>query len=220
MQENNSEDIKNKYNNGVPMSLEEMSEEEIDQAMHIWAEGSESLERVLKESYKNGLLSHACCAGGPEPHSVFPYIAFKLHNDKSRKIAIYLTEKLIASGLDCEIDFDHNFLLNEAMPNEYPTREIIGFDIQILMQNREEVLGKMLGILKEIEKIDLDKIELPTDEDKIPKQKFKSEQLVKSAIEASIDESIRSGEILTANGIRLKDDPEIETGEWNIRDWD
>lgn len=218
MQENDSEDMKNKYNTGVPMSLEEMSEEEIDQAMHVWAEGSESLEKVLKESYKNGLLSHACCAGGPEPHAMFPYIAFNLHNEKSRKIAIYLTEKLIESELDCKIDFYHNFLLNEAMPNDYPTRDIIGFDIQILMQNREEVFGKMLEILKEIEKVDLDKIELPIDEDKIPKQKFKSEQLVKSAIEASIAESIRRGEILTANGIKLKDDPEIETGKWNIGD--
>ena len=111
MQENYSEEMKNKYNNGVPMSLGEMSEEEIDQAMHIWAEGCESLEKVLKESYKKGLLSHACCAGGSEPHSVFPYILFDLHNDNSRRIAIYLTEKLIASGLDCKIEFDNNFYL-------------------------------------------------------------------------------------------------------------
>ena len=106
------------------------------------------------------------------------------------------------------------------MPNDYPTRDIISFNIQILMQNREAVFGKMLEILKEIEKIDLDEIELPIDEEKIPKQEFKSKQLVKSAIEASIAEAIRSGEIITANGVRLKDDPEIETGEWNIGDWD
>lgn len=215
--EEKSNDIKNKYNNGNPMSIEEMKHEEVEEAIHAWAEGSENLEKVLKESYKHGFYSLACCAGGGGEHSVFSYLAFDLNNDRDRKIAVYIAQKLLESQIDCKISFDDNSLLNEAFPESYPTFEITRFSIETLLENREETYGKMFEILSELEKVDLDKIELPSNGNKKINQDFKFRNLVEKAIREN-PEIIR--EVLEVDGIWIKDKSELEKVEWNLDDWE
>lgn len=223
MGEKNSLELKNKYNNGTPMSIKDLSEDEIEIAMHIWAEGSKNLEKVLKEGYKNGIMSLACCAGGPEPHSIYPYIRFTLDTDKSRKIAVYVAKQLIDSGLDCEIEFIDNFMFNEWMPDQYPTKDLTDFDIYTLVRNREEVFGKMFEILREIEKVDLNEIRLPTDKKQIPNQKFKPAEIVKNAIEQGLEEGITIGEVHESDWTieRLTNEHELEQGNWpSMEEWE
>ena len=78
--------MKSKYNTGVPMDINKLSDEERQMAFHEWAEGSEALEQWLNQGYERGFLSHACC-GGDTGH---PYISYDLHDEQSRKIAMII----------------------------------------------------------------------------------------------------------------------------------
>lgn len=209
----------NKYNNGQPISIEEMNPQEIEVAIHEWAEGSENLEKLLKESYKHRFYSLACCAGGGGKHSSLSYLAYDLNDDRTRKIAVYIAQKLVESGIDCEINFDDDSFLHELFPEEYIKISLTRFRIQTLVEDREKVFGKMFEFLTELEKVDLDKIELPIDGNKKINQKFKFEDLVKKALK-DYPEMIKNEEILRVDGIFIKDESELENVEWNLDDWD
>ena len=212
-------ELEKKYNNGKPMSIEEMSPEEVEVAIHEWAEGSESLENVLKESYKLGFYSLACCVGGGGKHSSLPYLAYDLNDDRSRKIAVYVAEKLVESGLDCKIDFDDDSFLHEQWPEDYPTISLTRFRIETLVEDREKVFGKMFEALTELEKVDLDKIELPSDGNKKINQKFKFEDLVKKALK-DYPEMIENYEMPKVDGVFIKDKADLEEVEWDLDGWD
>ena len=83
--------MEGKYNTGVPIDINTISEDERKFAFHEWAEGSEALEELLNTGYENGFLSHACC-GGDTGH---PYISYDLNDDNSRKMAMHLAQQLI-----------------------------------------------------------------------------------------------------------------------------
>ena len=100
--------MESKYNTGVPMDINELSEEELKDAFHEWAEGSQALEQLLNEGYKQGLISLACCAGHEEKKSR-PYIIYNLENDNAKKIALNIAKKLLESGLDCDVDLSASY---------------------------------------------------------------------------------------------------------------
>lgn len=208
----------NKYNNGKPIAVEEMELQEVENAIHEWAEGSENLEKLLKESYKHKFYSLACCAGGGGKHSSLPYLAYDLKDDRSRKIAIYIAQKLIESGMDCEIEFDDDSFMHENFPDDYPTINLTRFRIQTLVEDREKVFGKMFDVLTQLEKVDLDKFEIPNDGNKKINQKFKFEDLVKKALK-DYPEMIENQGIPAVDGIFIKDESELEDVQWDLDDW-
>ena len=55
--------MKGKYNTGVPIDINELSDEERKIAFHEWAEGSMALENLLSDGYERGIISSACCGG-------------------------------------------------------------------------------------------------------------------------------------------------------------
>lgn len=212
-------ELQNKYNNGQPISIKEMNPEEVEVAIHEWAEGSESLENVLKESYKLGFYSLACCVGGGGKHSSLPYLAYDLNDDRSRKIAVYVAEKLVESGLDCKIDFDDDSFFHEQWPEDYPTISLTRFRIETLVEDREKVFGKMFEALSELEKVDFDKIELPSEGNKGINQEFKFKDLVEKALR-DYPEMIENQVFFGVKGIGVKDKSESENVEWDLDDWE
>lgn len=209
---------KNKYNNGHPIAIEEMNPQEVEAAIHEWAEGSENLEKLLKESYKHKFYSLACCAGGGGKHASLPYLVYDLNDDRSRKIAVYIAQKLMESGMDCEIEFDDDSFLHENFPEDYPNINLTRFRIQTLVEDREKVFGKMFEALTELEKVDLDKIELPSDGNKKINQKFKFEDLVKKALK-DYPEMFENQAMPEVDGVFIKDKSDLENVEWNLEDW-
>ena len=207
-----------KYNTGKPIEIEDINPEEIDLAIHEWAEGSENLEKVLKEGYKNGLYSTACCVGGGEKHCSLPYIMYDLKDEKSRKIALYLTQKLEESDVDCKIVFYDDSIYNEINPEEYPTINLTQLHIEILVEDKEETFRKMFEILSEIEKVDLDKIEIPKDGAKTTDRKFKFEDLVKKALK-EYPEMLMNDDSTKIDGVFIKDKSDLEDVEWNLEEW-
>ena len=104
--------------------------------------------------------SLACCAGGGGKHSSLPYLAYDLKDDRSRKIALYIAQKLIESGMDCEIEFDDDSFMHENFPDDYPTINLTRFRIQTLVEDREKKYKKMFDVLTQLENVDLDKFEI------------------------------------------------------------
>lgn len=172
-----------KYNTGVPIDINTISEDERKLAFHEWAEGSEALEELLNTGYENGFLSHACC-GGDTGH---PYISYDLNDDNSRKMAMYLAQQLIESGLNCKIIFLHDFFDTEEeyrkdrlyliknFPESFteenlsPTRTIINFSIYTMMENREQIFKLMADGVREAQ---LDNVKLPKSLEEIPERNF------------------------------------------------
>jgi len=182
--------MKEKYNTGVPIDINELSEEERQAAFHEWAEGSEALEQLLNQGYEKGFLSHACCGGDTGR----PYICYNLNNEYSRKMAMAVAEKLLNSDLDCKVDFTNDFYYTEeeykqmrdhllkTFPEDFSeenmpdSRGITELNVQTKMENREEVFGVMSKSIREAE---LDKVKLPQTEAEIPKKEFKKEKKCK-----------------------------------------
>lgn len=54
---------KNKYNNGSSMPISGLSKDELKVAMKEWAEGSETLEKLLWNCYNNGIETGGCHIG-------------------------------------------------------------------------------------------------------------------------------------------------------------
>lgn len=176
--------MKSKYNTGKPIDISELTDAERKQAFHEWAEGSQALEQLLNVGYERGFFSHACCGGDTGR----PYISYKLNDDQSKKIAMYIAKQLIASDLDCRINFDNDFHYTEeeykeirehllrTFPEDFSeeqissTRSISQLNVQTRIENREVVFGAMAKSIKEVE---LDKVKLPQTEEEIPTKDFK-----------------------------------------------
>lgn len=175
--------MKSKYNTGVPIDVNELSDEERKIAFHEWAEGSKALEDLLNEGYKRGFISHACCGGD----TGYPYIDYELNNESSRKMAMYIAKELVDSGLDCKISFTHDFYQTEeeykqmrdyllkSFPEDFSeesysfTRTITNLNVSAKMENREEVFRRMAKSVREAK---LDNIKLPESEEEIPSKDF------------------------------------------------
>lgn len=179
--------MKSKYNTGKPIDINELTNEERKQAFHEWAEGSEALEQLLNQGYEKGFLSFACCGGNTGK----PYIAYKLNNEHSKKMAMVVAERLVNSDLDCQVSFQSDFYYTEEeykeirehllknFPEDFSeenmpaSRTIRDLNVQIKMENKEEVFGAMSKAIREAE---LDKVKLPQTKDEIPEKNFKKEK--------------------------------------------
>ena len=177
------------------------------------------MEKLLKESYKHKFYSLACCAGGGGKHASLPYLVYDLNDDRSRKIAVYIAQKLIESGMDCEIEFDDDSFLYENFPEDYSNINLTRFRIQTLVEDREKVFGKMFEALSELEKVDFDKIELPSEGNKGINQEFKFKDLVEKALR-DYPEMIENQVFFGVKGIGVKDKSESENVEWDLDDWE
>lgn len=158
------------YNTGKPIDITQLSDEERVQAFHEWAEGSEALEQLLNDGYNKGFLSHACCGGDTGK----PYVDYELNDEYSRKMAMGIAEQLVNGDYDCSVTIYDNFLLNEAYPQEYPTKDIISLNVQTKMGNREIVFSAMSKAIRELE---VDKVKLPQTESEIPSKKFRENKV-------------------------------------------
>ncbi len=222
--------MKSKYNTGVPIDINELSDEERKQAFHEWAEGSKALENLLIEGYKKGFLSFACCSGDTGK----PYISYKLDNDYSKKMAMSVAQELVKSDLDCEVQFEHDFdfceteeeykkvreYLLKTFPDEIseekysPTRTIRRLHVRPTVENAEEVYGFMAKSIKEAS---LDNIELPKTKEEVPKKIYKSREIQNSREDASdskflsdLKSKTNNEEEITKNDIKEKENPAIE----------
>lgn len=203
-----------KYNNGKPIRIQDLNPEEIENAIHEWAEGSESLEKLLKECYKNGIYSYACCTGGGGKHCKTPYVSYELYDDKSIKSALYIAQKLKESKMNCDISFYGDEWFRKQFPDSP-----IEFRIETLVENRDEVFEKMLEVLGELEKVDLDKIEISDEAYKKAEQTLKFEDLVKKALK-DYPEMFENQAMPEVDGVFIKDKSDLENVEWNLEDWD
>ena len=202
---------KKMYNTGQPIDIETLSKDELKEAFHEWAEGCDILENLLIEAYNKGLFSRACCSGD----MVLPHVVFKLKDDNVSKIAIYIAEQLLKSGLDCRVGFFDNFELNEWYPDLYPQKELLELNITAHRYNRDEVFGVIIRSIKEAK---IENIKLPTKESEIPYKHFENlleeelkvrkknnnlkqneQQLINGVIEQSKEIGIRIDEINSAN---------------------
>lgn len=198
--------MKSKYNTGVPIDINTLSKEERKIAFHEWAEGSEALEELLNIGYERVFLSHACCGGDTGK----PYISYKLNDENSRKMAMYIARHLVASGLDCEISFTHDFYQTEEeyrkmrehlirnFPESFseeslsPTRTITDFSVYAKERNCEEVFKMMAKYVREAQ---LDCVKLPESEDEIPSRNFDKTIISKPDIESN-EENILKVEVI------------------------
>ena len=82
-----------KYNHVAPIDLDTIPEEEKEQALIEFAEGSIGLEKCLRVMWNNNLKTHACCAGNDEIFDeayiamaegvdLFSYLSENLLNEK------------------------------------------------------------------------------------------------------------------------------------------
>lgn len=191
--------MEGKYNTGVPIDINTISEDERKLAFHEWAEGSEALEELLNTGYENGFLSHACC-GGDTGH---PYISYDLNDDNSKKMAMHLAQQLIESGLNCKITFLHDFFDTEEeyrkdreylirnFPESFteenlsPTRTIINLSIYTMMENREQIFKLMTDVVREAQ---LDNVKLPESLKEIPERNF-DEPIIKKENDSVVKKS-------------------------------
>lgn len=162
--------MESKYNTGVPMDINELSEEELKDAFHEWAEGSQALEQLLNEGYKQGLISLACCAGHEEKKSR-PYIIYNLENDNAKKIALNIAKKLLESGLDCDVDLSASYKF-ENMKYNLNINELY---IMTQKENGNEVFELMLSTIKETV---LDEIVLPESIKELPQNELLDKELL------------------------------------------
>jgi len=103
-----SEEGKNtKYNHVAPIDLDTIPKEELEQALMEFAEGSLGLEKCLREMWKNGLKTIACCAGNNDPYEI-AYIA-------------------MAEGVDIFSYLSSNLLSNDMVALESENNQVIRF---------------------------------------------------------------------------------------------
>ena len=194
--------MESKYNTGVPIDINSISEEERKIAFHEWAEGSKALEELLNAGYERGFLSHACCAGDTGK----PYISYELKDENSKKMAMCIAKQLAASGLNCKISFTHDFYETEEeyrktrehlirnFPESFteenfsPTRTITDLKVYAKEGNSEDVFKMMAGYIREAQ---LDSVKLPESEEEIPSRNFDEPIISKQDI---IDKDIKSNE--------------------------
>ena len=104
-----SEEGKNtKYNHVAPIDLDTIPKEELEQALMEFAEGSLGLEKCLREMWKNGLKTIACCAGNNNPYEI-AYIA-------------------MAEGVDIFSYLSSNLLSNDMVALESENNQVIRFN--------------------------------------------------------------------------------------------
>ena len=65
----------------------ELSEAELKEAIHEWAEGCDSLEELLWLCYNNGIKTNGCCAGAHH----FAYVDFLLNEGKEKLLEVMST---------------------------------------------------------------------------------------------------------------------------------
>ena len=93
-----------KYNNMKSIPIDSIPEEEMAQAIKEWAEGDESMERLLWTCYKKGIKTSGCHAGGS------PYIDFT-DQENINKISglMDVTQKIEGSQILIKVDGGNPF---------------------------------------------------------------------------------------------------------------
>lgn len=133
-----------KYNHIHSIPVESVSEEEINQVIHEWAEGNFSLEKFLLTCYQNNIKTNGCHAGSS------PYIGFDYNRGNDR-----LFEKLILTTLSFK---DSQILIRAdggnpfSGPNWYFPCVTIGFfkknqfDADLLIDALTDVINKKYSV--------------------------------------------------------------------------
>lgn len=194
--------MKSKYNTGSPIDIATLTKRERKKAFHEWAEGSVALEKLLNTGYKKRFPSLACC-GGDTGH---PYICYDLNDDRSRKMAVAVANKLVESSHDCQITIYDNFMLNDAYPETYPARGITRLHVEALLSNKEEVFNMMSDTIKHA---NLKNIELPTEPSQLPVKSFKPKEQEKNNITDQLAEKTYSDDELEQNKSESQLSPKV-----------
>ena len=101
---------KSKWNYGCSIPILALSEAERKEAIHEWAEGNDSLERLLWNCYENKVVTNGCCAG--EHHR--PYVDFLI--EESSRDAL----KQILDAADNRSNYKAIFLMSGGNPYSGP----------------------------------------------------------------------------------------------------
>lgn len=93
-----------KYNNMKSIPIDSIPEEEMAQAIKEWAEGDESMERLLWTCYKKGIKTSGCHAGGS------PYIDFTDQKNINKISSLMdVTQKIEGSQILIKVDGGNPF---------------------------------------------------------------------------------------------------------------
>ena len=81
-----------KYNNAKSIAIEELSEQELSQAIREWAEGDDAMERLLWSCYRNGVKTSGCHVGCNS------YIGIEYEEKNNKKVVQLIGAVLNAKG--------------------------------------------------------------------------------------------------------------------------
>ncbi|MBE5821488.1 MAG: hypothetical protein E7311_02730 [Clostridiales bacterium] len=71
------------WNDGSSIRISELKEEQVKQAIKEWSEGSEALEKLLWNCYKNKVITTGCDSGN---HNHFPYLRFLIDESAQENV--------------------------------------------------------------------------------------------------------------------------------------
>ncbi len=137
-----SEEGKNtKYNHVAPIDLDTIPKEELEQALMEFAEGSLGLEKCLREMWKNGLKTIACCAGNNDPYEI-AYIAMAEGVD----IFSYLSSNLLSNDM-VALESENNQVIRFAgfEENKEKLMLMLAEDISTGKKNNSEQVKEKIG---------------------------------------------------------------------------
>ena len=93
-----------KYNNMISIAIDSIPKEEISRAIKEWAEGDNSMERLLWTCYDKGIKTNGCHAGAR------PYISFAYQDNLERIIPLFeVTQEQSDSQILIQIDGGNPF---------------------------------------------------------------------------------------------------------------
>ena len=93
-----------KYNRIVSIPIESIPEKDIKKAIHQWAEGDDSMEKLLLACYEKGIDTSGCHAGAR------PWIDFKYQDNMNRLIPLLeVTQKVEESQIVIMVDGGNPF---------------------------------------------------------------------------------------------------------------
>jgi len=200
----------------IELDLTKLSLEEQAKYAKLFAEGSNSLEELLKYFWQNGINSYACCAGHNESikfgslmvSSSKPYVFFEVGNLTDTQLENLLVRLSVPSNDLDDIQFDYNFVKDRYTSNR---TERTGF-VVTFKQNNEENFVKLLTIIKRVMKnlvLRFDVIKDAVDNNKSEINRIKSDDLkdfISSAVElknVSLSEYQRDSQELKYDRIAL-----------------
>lgn len=186
------------YNRGIILDINTIKDK--SQAFYDFAEGSETLEKLLKLLYKNKIETMACCRGHSKEQDA--YIKFKLNAPLSP-----FYQNLLSIMLD----------IKESEVNIQNTKAFITLDIRIPAIKAEYTFQKLYDMLLKKELIISPKLEnIFNISYKLSKLALENRMYSKTVFtQALLNENSVEVEIYTENMLKLEENEQLNIVKYN-----